>query len=68
MVENRLLSEALVEFGSNRALYVQETAYSYEHLDHTSRKIAAKLTGSLVAILGGRTFDTFAGLVAAVRS
>lgn len=63
-----MLSNALSEFGGKDALCIGGVAYSYEMLDCWSRRIAAMLTGPTIAILPGRSFETFASVVAAARS
>ncbi len=63
-----LLPESLEAFASNQALHVQGADYSYRDLDLASRAIASALDGDRVAILGGRSFETYAGVAAAVRS
>ncbi len=63
-----MLSGSLSAFASKRALHIQDTAYSYRDLDVASEVIASELTGERFAILGERSFETFACIVAIVRS
>jgi amino acid adenylation domain-containing protein len=63
-----LLSASLASFASNEALRLEDTAYSYQDLDVASGVIASKLSGERFAVLGERSFETFASIVATVRS
>ena len=63
-----MLSESFSAFASNRALRIQDNAYSYQDLDLASRLIASELMGERFAILGERSFETFASVAAIIRS
>lgn len=69
MVElERLLAATIREHGRRPALRIAGQMISYRAFDRWSRRIAACLHGSTVAILAGGSLGTYAGVLAVARS
>lgn len=63
-----MLAETLLKFAHRDALSIGGTSYTYRQLDDRSRSIAAILRGPVVAILPGRTLETYASIAAVERT
>lgn len=65
---NCLLSASLQEHSDRPALSICGQMISYRAIDGWSQRIASQFKGQNIAILAGRSIETYAGILAAARS